>query len=144
MEGKKERNLKNLQENKRLSRKKVPQNHSGYYAQVFKLFNEKNRLALYRSELKMPRQAYCYFFNVSYQCYVYHVYKSDGIDSIVARVSLVNHYGHVIYDTYVSPSEEVSDYRTSVSGIRSHHLKDAPSFDEVRKKVSFAFYWNPF
>jgi len=59
----------------------------------------------------------------------------DGIDSIVARVSLVNHYGHVIYDTYVSPSEEVSDYRTSVSGIRSHHLKDAPSFDEVRKKV---------
>jgi len=58
-----------------------------------------------------------------------------GVDSIVARVSLVNHYGHVIYDSYVSPSEKVTDYRTSVSGIRSHHLEDAPSFEEVRKKV---------
>jgi RNA exonuclease 4 len=50
-----------------------------------------------------------------------------GSSSIVARVSIVNHFGSVVYDTFVSPTEEVTDFRTSVSGVRPHHLKGAPS-----------------
>jgi Exonuclease len=42
----------------------------------------------------------------------------DGKDSILARVSIVNHFGHCVYDKYVKPTERVTDYRTKVSGIR--------------------------
>jgi len=58
-----------------------------------------------------------------------------GTDSILARVSIVNEYGYLIYDTYVAPTEKVTDYRTAISGIRSDDLKDAPSFKEVQAKV---------
>ena len=47
----------------------------------------------------------------------------SGEDSIVARVSIVNLFGKCIYDKYVKPTEEVTDYRTAVSGIRPEHLK---------------------
>lgn len=47
----------------------------------------------------------------------------NGEDSIVARVSIVNRFGKCIYDKYVKPTEEVTDYRTAVSGIRPEHLK---------------------
>lgn len=42
----------------------------------------------------------------------------DGEESILARVSIVNHFGKCIYDKYVKPTEKVTDYRTAVSGIR--------------------------
>lgn len=41
-----------------------------------------------------------------------------GKDSVLARVSIVNHFGNCIYDKYVKPVEKVTDYRTHVSGIR--------------------------
>lgn len=41
-----------------------------------------------------------------------------GKDSILARVSIVNQYGQCVYDEYCRPREPVTDYRTSVSGIR--------------------------
>ncbi|MGH0135835.1 UNVERIFIED_CONTAM: hypothetical protein FKN15_029152 [Acipenser sinensis] len=47
----------------------------------------------------------------------------SGEDSIVARVSIVNHFGKCIYDKYVKPTEKVTDYRTAVSGIRPKDLK---------------------
>ena len=50
-----------------------------------------------------------------------------GRDSILARVSIVNHFGQVIIDKYVKPTEEVTDYRTEVSGIRPSDLKDGRS-----------------
>ena len=40
-----------------------------------------------------------------------------GTQSALARVSLVDYYGHVILDTFVTIEEEITDYRTSVSGI---------------------------
>lgn len=46
----------------------------------------------------------------------------DGKDDMVARVSLVNYDGHCIYDKFVKPKEDVVDYRTSVSGVRSEDL----------------------
>ena len=45
-----------------------------------------------------------------------------GKDSVLARVSIVNHFGHCIYDTFVKPTEKVTDYRTHVSGIRPSNL----------------------
>lgn len=60
----------------------------------------------------------------------------DGSDSILARVSIVNHFGNEIYDTFVKPREHVTDYRTAVSGVRPNDLIDAPEFLEVQQKVS--------
>ena len=37
-----------------------------------------------------------------------------GKGSVLARISLVNLFGHCIYDKHVKPREEVTDYRTFV------------------------------
>ncbi|KAJ3044019.1 3'-5' exonuclease [Rhizophlyctis rosea] len=60
----------------------------------------------------------------------------EGATSVLARVSLVNFHGHTILDTFVSPQEKVTDYRTHVSGVTPKLLKDAPSFQSVAKQVA--------
>jgi len=60
----------------------------------------------------------------------------NGDDSILARVSIVNHFGNMIYDSFVKPRESVTDYRTSVSGVRPKDLINAPDFKQVQEKVS--------
>ena len=45
-----------------------------------------------------------------------------GLDSALARVSIVNFNGAVLLDAYVKPLEKVTDYRTHVSGIHPKHL----------------------
>lgn len=42
----------------------------------------------------------------------------DGRHDVLGRVSVVNYLGDVLYDTFVKPGEEVTDYRTQWSGIR--------------------------
>ncbi|NWR91183.1 REXO4 exonuclease, partial [Furnarius figulus] len=59
-----------------------------------------------------------------------------GEDSIVARVSIVNQFGKCIYDKYVKPTEEVTDYRTAVSGIRPKNLNAGEDFKTVQKEVA--------
>eukprot|EP00092_Neocalanus_flemingeri_P059094 GFUD01070544.1.p1 GENE.GFUD01070544.1~~GFUD01070544.1.p1 ORF type:complete len:397 (+),score=145.81 GFUD01070544.1:44-1234(+) len=59
-----------------------------------------------------------------------------GTDSILARVSIVNHFGHKVYDKFVAPREKVTDYRTAVSGVRPEDLQGAPQFKEVQAEVS--------
>ncbi|NXN64857.1 REXO4 exonuclease, partial [Himantopus himantopus] len=59
-----------------------------------------------------------------------------GEDSIVARVSLVNQFGKCIYDKYVKPTEEVTDYRTAVSGIRPENINRGEDFKTVQKEVA--------
>ncbi|KAG0661877.1 3'-5' exonuclease [Rhodotorula mucilaginosa] len=51
----------------------------------------------------------------------------EGIESTLARVSIVNYHGCTILDRFVRPREKVTDYRTWVS---------APSFADVQKEVS--------
>mmetsp|Transcript_14004 Transcript_14004/g.29933 ORF Transcript_14004/g.29933 Transcript_14004/m.29933 type:complete len:319 (-) Transcript_14004:2041-2997(-) len=60
----------------------------------------------------------------------------NGRDSKLARVSIVNAQGNVIYDTHVAVKEKVTDFRTHVSGIHWYDIKDAPPFDEVQRKVA--------
>lgn len=43
--------------------------------------------------------------------------------SALARVSIVDFYGHQVLDTFVKPDQKVSDYRTHVSGIRPQDLQ---------------------
>lgn len=56
--------------------------------------------------------------------------------SILARVSIVNLFGHVILDSYVAPQGKVTDYRTRWSGIRPEDIANAPSFKSVQQKVA--------
>lgn len=60
----------------------------------------------------------------------------NGKDSILARVSIVNQHGKVLYDKFVKPTEEVVDYRTAVSGIRPRDLVNAYDFSVVQKEVA--------
>ncbi|XP_009070401.1 PREDICTED: RNA exonuclease 4, partial [Acanthisitta chloris] len=59
-----------------------------------------------------------------------------GEDSIVARVSIVNQFGKCIYDKFVKPTEEVTDYRTAVSGIRPENIRTGEDFKKVQKEVA--------
>ena len=47
----------------------------------------------------------------------------EGEDSMLARCSLVNRFGHVLYDKYVAPREWVTDFRTKYSGIRVQDVR---------------------
>ncbi|NWR74760.1 REXO4 exonuclease, partial [Centropus unirufus] len=59
-----------------------------------------------------------------------------GEDSIVARVSIVNQFGKCVYDKYVKPTDEVTDYRTAVSGIRPENINTGEDFKTVQKEVA--------
>ncbi|KAL7541953.1 hypothetical protein ACHAXR_011672 [Thalassiosira sp. AJA248-18] len=62
----------------------------------------------------------------------------SGLYSRLARVSLVNWDGEVVYDTLVKVEETVTDYRTFVSGITAEDLESpaAVSFDEAQSTVA--------
>mmetsp|Transcript_57834 Transcript_57834/g.69577 ORF Transcript_57834/g.69577 Transcript_57834/m.69577 type:complete len:359 (+) Transcript_57834:73-1149(+) len=61
----------------------------------------------------------------------------SGFRSAVARVTLVDYNNSTLLDTFVRVAEEVTDYRTFVSGVHESDLKseEALSLDECRQKV---------
>lgn len=61
----------------------------------------------------------------------------EGMDynSILARVSIVNYHGAVIFDSFVSSQYEIGDYRTPFSGVRPEDLDGAPSFSSIQGRV---------
>lgn len=63
----------------------------------------------------------------------------EGRQSALARVSIVNYYGHVLLDTFVKPKERVSDWRTWVSGVSPQDMKHAIRLEECQKKVAEIF-----
>ncbi|CAL8086435.1 unnamed protein product [Calicophoron daubneyi] len=63
----------------------------------------------------------------------------EGKENALARVSIVNQFGHVLLDTLVRPRERVTDYRTQFSGIKPGDLRPggpARPFNEVHKEVA--------
>ena len=42
----------------------------------------------------------------------------NGAEAFLARVSIVNYFGNVLFDVFVSPTQRVTDFRTKYSGIR--------------------------
>lgn len=60
----------------------------------------------------------------------------SGFTSMLARISIINFVGEVLYDKFVLPTETITDYRTSVSGILPHHLETGVEFRQVQREVS--------
>ncbi|XP_010899665.2 apoptosis-enhancing nuclease [Esox lucius] len=58
-----------------------------------------------------------------------------GRTSEVARCSLVDYHGNVLYDKYILPRHPVTDYRTRWSGIQKHHFQNAQPFPEARTEI---------
>lgn len=74
------------------------------------------------------KRSYWYFFSrltkkIALDCEMVGV-GFDGKRHMLARVSIVNSHGHVVYDSFVAPQEKVVDYRTPVSGIKPANLKN--------------------
>lgn len=60
---------------------------------------------------------------VAMDCEMVGVSKSDIDDrSVLARATVVNFHGDVLYDEFVKPLEKVTYYRTHVSGVRPRDL----------------------
>lgn len=60
----------------------------------------------------------------------------SGFTSMLARISIVNFNGEVLYDKFVLPTDTVTDYRTHASGILPHHLEGGTEFRQVQREVS--------
>jgi RNA exonuclease 4 len=62
----------------------------------------------------------------------------EGLDSALARVSIVNWDGQIVLDTYVRVDEPVTDYRTFISGIKEEHVTSdrAMPLDYVQNLVA--------
>ncbi|XP_069480395.1 apoptosis-enhancing nuclease-like [Ambystoma mexicanum] len=59
-----------------------------------------------------------------------------GKVSELARCSVVNYAGDVIYDKYIMPEMPIFDYRTRWSGITQQDMKDAIPFIIARKEIT--------
>ncbi|EEY56804.1 RNA exonuclease 4 [Phytophthora infestans T30-4] len=59
----------------------------------------------------------------------------SGKTSVLARCSIVDYDGNVLYDKHVRPVEKVTDFRTHVSGIKSSSLRRAIPFAQCLKEV---------
>ncbi|KAE8618237.1 hypothetical protein XENTR_v10009326 [Xenopus tropicalis] len=58
-----------------------------------------------------------------------------GKISELARCSIVNYRGDVVYDKYIKPELPIADYRTRWSGITKHSLKNAIFFKTAQKEI---------
>ncbi|CAI9582670.1 unnamed protein product [Staurois parvus] len=58
-----------------------------------------------------------------------------GRTSELARCSIVNYQGDVVYDKYIMPELPITDYRTRWSGITKRHLKNAIPFKTAQKTI---------
>ncbi|KAI0094583.1 hypothetical protein BDY19DRAFT_879033, partial [Irpex rosettiformis] len=52
------------------------------------------------------------------------------------RVTVIDYRGFVLYDTYVRPTQPVSDYRVDQTGLTPQILSRAPPFPEVQQRVA--------
>ncbi|KAF8898823.1 ribonuclease H-like domain-containing protein [Infundibulicybe gibba] len=61
-----------------------------------------------------------------------------GTTSMLARVAIVDYWGKTVFDHYVAPTMEVTDYRTATTGITESHLKssEALNFGVVQPYVA--------
>ncbi|KAK7694396.1 hypothetical protein QCA50_001582 [Cerrena zonata] len=55
---------------------------------------------------------------------------------MVARVLITDYRGNVVLDTFIRPTQYVTDYRTEKTGIRPVHLGAAPTFEDVQRHVA--------
>ncbi|XP_008292198.1 apoptosis-enhancing nuclease [Stegastes partitus] len=58
-----------------------------------------------------------------------------GHCSELARCSILDYHGNLLYDKYIRPCQPVTDFRTRWSGIRRHHLHNATPFAQAREEI---------
>ncbi|XP_017288331.1 apoptosis-enhancing nuclease [Kryptolebias marmoratus] len=58
-----------------------------------------------------------------------------GRCSELARCSILDYHGNILYDRYIRPCQPVTDFRTRWSGIRRRHLRNATPFAQAREEV---------
>lgn len=59
-----------------------------------------------------------------------------GSTMVLTRISIVNFQGEVVYDTYVQPKEEITNYLTKYSGITEEILHGVTTtLEEVQEKI---------
>ncbi|XP_044518417.1 interferon-stimulated gene 20 kDa protein isoform X3 [Gracilinanus agilis] len=56
-------------------------------------------------------------------------------ESGLARCSIVDYHGLVVYDKFIRPEGEITDYRTYVSGIEPFHMVMAEPFESAREEA---------
>ena len=62
---------------------------------------------------------------------------SNGRESALARCSVVDEQGKVLYDRHVQVDERVTDFRTKYSGVRAKDLKsNSVTFRDCQQKVA--------
>lgn len=59
-----------------------------------------------------------------------------GTNNELARVSIVNIFGDVVYDKIVKPREPVTDYRTEITGLVKASFTDATLYKVAQKEVA--------
>lgn len=59
-----------------------------------------------------------------------------GRESGLARCSLVDVHGAVLYDKFIRPEGKITDYRTQVSGVTPTLMAGATPFAVARREVS--------
>ncbi|KAL3813791.1 hypothetical protein ACJIZ3_015059 [Penstemon smallii] len=60
---------------------------------------------------------------------------SDGSLDLCARVCLIDEYEKIIFQTYVKPQLQVTNYRYETTGIRPEFLRDAMPLKQVQRKI---------
>lgn len=66
----------------------------------------------------------------------------------MAKVSIVNFYGNIVFDTLVRPCNfyyeecKVLDYREWITGIKQADLEHAPTFGNIEPIVSLILKFN--
>ncbi|EER24166.1 3'-5' exonuclease [Coccidioides posadasii str. Silveira] len=73
---------------------------------------------------------------IAIDCEMVGVGPDPDRESALARVSIVNFAGDQVYDSFVRTKEEVTDWRSKVSGITPESMEHARSFEEVQKDVA--------
>ncbi len=73
---------------------------------------------------------------IGIDCEMVGVGPTPDKDSALARISIVDYNGNLVYDSFVLPKEPVADYRTYVSGITPQLLQSARTLEEVQKDVA--------
>jgi len=61
---------------------------------------------------------------------------SSGSRSALAQIVIVNEREQLVYSSYVRPPEQVTDYRTSVSGVRPSHMARAQAFRPAQLDIA--------
>ena len=73
---------------------------------------------------------------VAIDCEMVGVGPNPDRESSLARVSAVNFHGEQVYDSYVKQKEEVTDWRTHVSGILPKHMVEARTLEQVQADIA--------